>query len=54
MKGIRTELQSQHETDGTLQEYRDFVVLDECCAMMLAVEYTVEMARLRIRKPTVL
>lgn len=52
MREIRSQLESQHmEYEG---DYRTFAILDESCAVLLGIEYTIAMARVRIaRKRTV-
>lgn len=48
MKDIRSQLESQHtEYEG---DYRTFAILDESCAVLLGIEYTVAMARVRIAR----
>lgn len=48
MKDIRSQLESQHtEYDG---DYRTFAILDESCAVLLGIEYTIAMARVRMSK----
>ena len=48
MREIRSQLESQHtEYEG---DYRTFAILDESCAVLLGIEYTIAMARVRIAK----
>lgn len=48
MKDIRSQLENQHtEYEG---DYRTFAILDESCAVLLGIEYTIAMARVRIAK----
>lgn len=48
MKDIRSQLESQHTEYG--EDYRTFAILDESCAVLLGIEYTIAMARVRIAK----
>ena len=41
-------MENQHtEYDG---DYRTFAILDESCAVLLGIEYTIAMARVRMNK----
>lgn len=48
MKDIRSQLENQHTEYG--EDYRTFAILDESCAVLLGIEYTIAMARVRIAK----
>lgn len=48
MRDIRSQLESQHTEYGG--DYRTFAILDESCAVLLGIEYTIAMARVRIAK----
>lgn len=48
MRSIRDQIGEQRA--GYKGTYRDFVILDETCAVLLGIEYTISMARIRLAK----